>query len=81
MKAKSRSPHAKKKTTSSTDMVTEEITKAAQTAQLLRSDLGAAYKAAADPLLQIVLLRIMKLSADLQSELVQVEAAMQDRPN
>lgn len=60
-------------------VVKEEITKAAQTAELLRADLGAAYKAAADPLLQIALLRIMKLSADFQSELVQIETAMQGR--
>jgi hypothetical protein len=61
------------------DVVNEEITKAAQTAQLLRSDLGSAYKAAEDPLLQIVLLRLMKLSNDLQSELTQVQAAVTER--
>ena len=79
MKAKPRSPHPKKQTAPARAVVTEEITKAAQTAELLRSDLGAAYKASADPLLHIVLLRIIKLSADLQSELVQVQAAMEDR--
>jgi hypothetical protein len=60
-------------------VVKEEITKAAQTAQLLRADPSAAYKAAADPLLQMALQRIMKVSADLQAELVQVETAMQCR--
>ena len=60
-------------------MAKEEITKASQTAQLLRSDLGSAYKNAADPLLQIVLLRLMKLASELQSELLQVEAAMDER--
>jgi hypothetical protein len=79
MKAKPQPPPPPNKTAPSLAVAVEEITKAAQTAELLRSDLGAAYKAATDPLLQIVLLRIMKLSADLQSELVQVQAAVEDR--
>ena len=79
MKAKSQRPSRSNKTAPGLAVAAEEITKAAQTAELLRSDLGAAYKSTTDPLLQIVLLRIMKLSADLQSELVQVEAAMDGR--
>ena len=62
-----------------TDVVKEEITKATQTAQLLRSDLGSAYKAAENPLLQIVLLRLMELAGKLQSELTQVQAAVNER--
>lgn len=57
----------------------EEITKAAQTAQLLRSDLGGAYKAAEDALLQIVLLRLLGLADQLLSEVSQLQAAMDDR--
>lgn len=79
MKKKSQPPRVPTRATTVNAVVKEEITKAAQTAQLLRSDLGAAYKRATDPLLQIVLLRIMKLSADLQSELSQLEVAMDDR--
>jgi hypothetical protein len=57
----------------------EEITKATQTAQLLSSDLGSAYQAAEDPLLQIVLLRLMQLTRELRSELTRVHTAMEER--
>jgi hypothetical protein len=62
-----------------TDVVKEEIAKAAQTAQLLRADLGSAYKAADDSLLQIILLRLMKLATELHSEVAQVEVAIGER--
>ena len=62
-----------------TNVVKEEIVKAAQTAQLLRADLGSAYKAADDPLLQIIILRLMKLAAELHSEVDQVAVAMEER--
>ena len=60
-------------------VVVEEITKATQTALLLGSDLGSAYKAAEDPLLQIVLLRLMRLANELRSELARVHTAMGQR--
>jgi hypothetical protein len=79
MKPKLKSNPAPAKSPAKPDVVHEEITKAAQTAQLLRSDLGSAYKAAEGPLLQIVLLRLVRLSSDLQSELTQVQAAVTER--
>jgi hypothetical protein len=69
MKPKLRSTAAPAKSSASSRVVQEEITKATQTAQLLGSDLGSAYKAAEDPLLQIVLLRLMRLANELRSEL------------
>ena len=79
MRKKSQTTLVPAKTSPASCVAKEEITKASQTAQLLRSDLGSAYKNAADPLLQIVLLRLMKLASELQSELLQVEAAMDER--
>ena len=79
MRKKSQPPTVPKKAAPVNAVVKEEITKAAQTAQLLRADLGTAYKAAADPILRTALLRIMKLSAGLQSELVRVEAKIHGR--
>lgn len=63
----------------STDVVKEEIAKSAQTAQLLCADLRSAYKAADDPLLHIILLRLTKLANELYSEVAQVEVAIGER--
>lgn len=79
MKKKPEAADRARRAARSAEVVKEEITKAAQTVQLLRSDLGNAYKATADPLLQIVLLRLMNLSVELQSGVVQVEAALEER--
>jgi hypothetical protein len=79
MKPKVKSSPVPAKASATTEVVKEEIAKATQTAQLLRSDLGCAYKAAEDPLLQIVLLRLMELAGKLQSELTQVQAAVNER--
>ena len=59
-------------------VVREEIAKATQTAQLLNSDLGSAFKAAEDPRLQIVLLRLMELTNELQTELTRVHSAAEE---
>lgn len=60
-------------------VVVEEITKATQTAQLLSSDLGSAYKAAEDPLMQTVLTRLMKTTNKVRSDLTRIHTAMEKR--
>jgi hypothetical protein len=57
----------------------EKITKATQTAQLLSADLGNAYKAAEDPLMQIVLTRLMKTTNKVRSDLTRIHTAMEKR--
>ncbi len=79
MKLKLRSPAVPAKSSATSSVVQEEITKAFQTAQLLGSDLGSAYKAAEDPLLQIALLRLLGLANELRSELSRVHTAMEER--
>jgi glycosyltransferase involved in cell wall biosynthesis len=66
-----------------TGQVAEDLAKGSDKILVLRRlgkmGLGSAYKAAQDPILRIVVLRLMTLSDKLLSELTEVQAAMDER--